>query len=173
MTRRLIGIDPGASGGIAIAAEGTVTAYKMPQTAHDIAQLIKILAPTEIWMEKVGTYMPGNSGPSAATFAEHVGTLKGVIAALGIPCELVPPKRWQKQFVGVPKGMPDTPHKDAEAKVKARVRAERKKLLKDGAKARCQALYPGAKITLATADALGIMWYGLQQDPLLAAAPSA
>ena len=166
---RIVGIDPGAAGGIAwgfaedLQPEGTV---KMPGTLKDIyGQLVEIIDgqwfDTIVYIEKVGTYMPGNSGPSAATFAEHVGALKMALIALCVPHVLVPPKKWMDLFIG--KQTYKEKKKDYEEKAWKAILAKRKQERKNKIKAEAQRLYPSIKVTLAKADALGIWHYGKQQ----------
>ena len=159
-------IDPGSGGSLVFSLpEGGITAMKMPETVHDIAEVFREALYLDrelfVWMEKVGTYMPGNSGPSAVKFAEHVGALKGILAGLKIPYDLVTPVTWEHWYIGKP-NWPKIP-KDLPDKTKKKIRADRKKDRKNLIKARSQMLYPELKVTLATADAIGIYRWGLDQ----------
>jgi len=160
-------IDPGQAGCIVFAkASGGIGAIKMPDTIHDIAAVFYELREVDpelfVWVEKVGTYMPGNSGPSAVKFAEHVGVLKGILASLHIPFDLVTPAVWEHWYIGKPnwpkidKALPD--------KTKKKIRQDRKKERKNLIKAKSQMLYPDLKVTLALSDAIGIYRYGLAQQ---------
>ena len=40
---KVIGIDPGKSGGISVVKDGKVTAYKCPKTVEDMAVLVSII----------------------------------------------------------------------------------------------------------------------------------
>tara|TARA_R110002167_G_scaffold335257_1_gene542568 strand:- start:914 stop:1426 length:513 start_codon:yes stop_codon:yes gene_type:complete len=160
----VIAIDPGTAGGIAIRIRNEVFAYKMPDTIADIRDLIESFAVTDavIYMERVGTYMPGNSGPSAATFAEHVGALKGIICCLRIPVIFPTPATWMNHFIG---------KQSYEKKVEGTtpqawkiVLSRRKQERKNKIKAKAQELYPHLKVTLALSDALGILNFGCEQE---------
>ena len=163
--KTIIAIDPGAAGGIAFDRDGKVFAYKMPDTLADIRDLMSCyIDPSNaiIYCERVGTYMPGNSGPSAATFAEHVGALKGIICCLRIPVIFPTPATWMNHFIG---------KQSYEKKVEGTtpqawkiVLSRRKQERKNKIKAKAQELYPHLKVTLALSDALGILNFGCEQE---------
>ncbi len=166
--KTIIGIDPGAGGGIAIMRPDNIPeAYAMPSTIkdiHDALLQVRLLAPTGVmaYCERVGTYMPGNSGPSAATFAEHVGVLKALLIANGIPHEFPTPRTWMDAYIGKQKY--SQKKADFDPKAWKAILAQRKKDRKNKIKERSQQLYPDMVVTLKTADALGLMWWGLQQQ---------
>ena len=174
--KTIIGIDPGAGGGLAFNFDGEVTAHNMPDTLADIRDLLENIEPRDsvIYCERVGTYMPGNSGPSAAKFSEHVGALKGIVCALRIPVHFPTPAQWMHAFIGkptyppLPKLPPLTKPKTAEykeiEKKRKTISAHRKQERKNKIKAKAQQLYPHLKVTLAISDALGILWYAEQQE---------
>lgn len=117
MTFRItIGIDPGASGAIAILHDGTpVMLYDTPVTkrkagGYEVAAsaVVGVLrsiyampdevgAHTSAVLEQVGA-MPGNGGSSMFRFGESFGIVKGVLAALRIGYVTVSPPRWKKHF---------------------------------------------------------------------------
>ena len=78
--RYYLGIDPGASGGMAVLDESgeVVEVSKMPDT------ILGVLAAVEKWkdedtvcvLEDVGRGMPGQSSKATATFARHNGHLE-------------------------------------------------------------------------------------------------
>jgi len=143
---KVLAIDPGASGGFAWTdGNGDVCAVKMPATMTEQLDLLRTLAlelqPTAV-MEKVGGYQPGNSGPAAATFARHCGQLEAALYVLGVPVRLVLPTRWMRA-IGVP------------AKLE---KGERKNAIKEIVARR----FPHLKVTLATADALGMLIYSAE-----------
>jgi len=163
--KNIIAIDPGAAGGIAILRAGLIPeTYNMPSTNADIRDLLEELEPTNtiIYCERVGTYMPGNSGPSAAKFAEHVGALKGIICALRTPVIFPTPAAWIHDFIGKPNYVEKKA--DYEAKAWKQILAKRKNERKNKIKARAQEMFPHLKVTLKTADALGILQYGIQNQ---------
>jgi hypothetical protein len=149
--RALIVVDPGLSGGFAWrnAVSGIVYAEKMPSTIKEMYDFLEDFKPTYnfpivMLMEKVGKHRLGNSAQSSATFAKHVGHLEMAMIAHGIPTYEVAATKWMNEIVpGRPKGVEG-----------AQVRA-RKNYIKD----QMQRHHPHLKVTLATADALGILEY--------------
>lgn len=138
------GIDPGASGGIAVLdAHGHWEVYPMPETDSDVADLFRPIAWPEcvFFIEKVHS-MPAQGVASSFTFGKNYGVLLGCLRALRCRTEHVQPKEWQ-QLVGLRYPV-DTPY------------SERKKL----GRARAQELFPHIKVTHAIADALMIAEYG-------------
>lgn len=134
---RKMAIDPGANGGIAwIDDDGIMRAQNMPDTPHDIKRAIVDVRPDYVYLEKVGAYMPGNSGPAAAKFARHCGVLEGILVGWDIPYEEVAPTVWQRQLGGFPKD-----------------KKERKHAIKE----MMQKRNPHLDVTMKTADALGIL----------------
>ena len=166
----IVSIDPGKVGGIAVSyPDMEVQAVKMPTTLRDIWDQLAVIACEEyptatirVYMEKVGTYMPGNSGPSAATFAEHVGALKMALTGLKYSYVLVLPTKWQTAFIGK-QTYPKIP-KEVQGKERKTILAHRKQERKNKIKARAQELYPHLNVTLLTSDAIGILHYGLGEE---------
>lgn len=141
--KRLIAIDPGASGGIAWTDDdGIVRAEPMPEgmTAQadwfsDFYGKTSFVEYPKVIMEKAGAYQPGNSGVAAATFARHCGHLEAMLYVMGYSVEQISPQKWMKPF-----NLP-------------RDKAERKRAVKE----QMARLYPHLTVTLKTADALGIL----------------
>ena len=157
-----IAIDPGLSGAIAWEHNGDVSVQKMPDTPTGIFECLKWMSgigkfsgTMECQVERVGGYMPGNSGPAAVTFARHCGHIDMALIALGIPTLTpVSPAVWQKAVCGaLPK---------AEAKADKRAKAKAKQDRKNAIKDLMQRRYPHLKVTLNTADALGILTYMME-----------
>ncbi|MBP7830363.1 MAG: hypothetical protein KA248_10640 [Kiritimatiellae bacterium] len=141
----ILAIDPGQSGGIAwMDDDGIVNSADMPPTAGDIIDHLRMLKATgrdvTAYLEKTGGYVPGNSGPAACKFARGCGLLEGAIMALSIPLIEVSPTVWMKALGAFPKD---------------------KRERKNAIKGLMQARYPHLKITLSTADALGLLTYAL------------
>jgi hypothetical protein len=182
MTRLVIAVDPGKIGGLAWSYKGGVYACGMPDTLTDIRDKLEEItgmcptADAVIYMEDVGTYMPGNSGPSAATFAEHVGALKGMICCLRVRLEMLRPAKWMHAFIGKPSYPPlpkypvlenkkkKTPEYKEVEKERKRILARRKTERKNTIKAKAQCEFPDTNITLKTSDALGMLWYGHREE---------
>ena len=173
-----LAIDPGSAGGFAIEYDdGTVKAFKMPDTDTDIIALLGSVSfdnksgkPVECMMEKVGGFigthnvpkaMPcphcrqtityyeaqGQPGSAMFVFGDGNGFLRGCCMMAGFRFETVPPRTWQGAL-----GL----HKD-----KGMGKTEWKNLLKD----RAQKLFPQIKVTLSTADALLILEFSRRVVP--------
>lgn len=89
-------------------------------------------------IERVSGYVgEAQPGSAAFKFGQSYGGLRMALVAAGIPFEEVTPQVWQRKM-GV------TPRRKDESKT----------AWKNRLKAKAQQLYPGVKVTLATADAL-------------------
>ena len=110
---RIIGIDPGLSGGIAILDNTNVIELfnmpVMPDGKKNKRQLnsallvklirdnIKNLEDTVMVVEQVNA-MPGQGVTSMFNFGQTFGAIKGICAALGLPIFFVRPSKWKKHF---------------------------------------------------------------------------
>ena len=134
----MIAIDPGKSGGIAWIEDEVVHACNMPKTMTGIIDKfieLKTICKSCV-VEKTGGYRPGNSGPASVKFARHCGNIEAALYAIGIPFDEVTAAVWQRKLA--------TFSKD---------KKERKNQIKE----MMQRKYPHLKVTLLTADALGIL----------------
>jgi hypothetical protein len=144
MKLRLIAIDPGQSGGIAWNEDDIVHAEPMPEGMTAQIDKLRSLRRPGIQvsvMERTGTYVPGNSGVAAATFARHCGNLEAALYCYGIPTEQVTPQKWMKHFGALPK---------------------EKKLRKHAIRELMARRYPHLTMTLKTADALALFTYYME-----------
>jgi len=155
--KKVIGIDPGKGGGVAIITDETVQIHNCPRTVDAMAHLIGMCLSdvaahrTRVFLEKVWAF-PTDGRVGSFTFGENYGQWQGILASHEIEPMLVTPKTWQSHFE-IKKGL----KKDI-----------RKKVLKQMAIERC----PSAKkITLKTADALLIAIYGVEAYLSYANAP--
>jgi len=149
---RIVAIDPGAGGAIAWCdiADGLmvrVATEKMPDGMTAVVAYLKNLigagtANKYAFMEKVGGYMPGNSGPAAVKFARHCGQVETALYCLGYPTVMVAPQTWMKSLGTLPHD-----------------KAERKRRIKE----LMQRRFPAIPVTLVTADALGILVWAAKQ----------
>lgn len=164
----IIAIDPGIKGGIAVKLNnGIVHAWKMPDTLGGIEgwfryQLSALTAeelanhkPEDrpgVWcyLEKVHS-MPKQRPTAIWTFAENYGALKALLLAYEVSRVDVEPKTWQKAIGATREALP----KGATPTVKERIKREAKKRIKEIVEAK----YPSVKVTMETADALGILMY--------------
>jgi crossover junction endodeoxyribonuclease RuvC len=110
---RIIGIDPGLSGAIAILEDDKIKEiFDMPVMAEgkknkrqlNNALLVKLIKDniknyedTVIVVEKVNA-MPGQGVTSMFNFGQTFGAIKGISAALGLPIFFVRPAKWKKHF---------------------------------------------------------------------------
>ena len=112
MTAWTIGIDPGATGAIAVLnergdldvvhdmpyADGQVIA---PLLARMIAEYINQLDPAydsvTCWVEQVRS-RPGQSAPGMWKFATGYGVILGVLGALDVPVRHVTPAVWKRNL---------------------------------------------------------------------------
>ena len=110
---RIIGIDPGLSGGIAILDDLKIfDIYDMPIMSEgkknknqlNSAQLVNIIrknlipnGDTFLIVEQVSA-MPGQGVTSMFNFGQTFGAIKGICASLNLPIFYVRPAKWKKHF---------------------------------------------------------------------------
>lgn len=140
----MIAIDGGKSGGIAVLLSGqAATVFHMPATDGEIIQKLKIAKASQAetaYLEDI-VFFTGNKIPGSRVgkYAANWGFLKGALMMAGYRIVLVRPQKWQGALgLGNSRGMTQTAWKN-----KLKQRAEE--------------LFPGIKITLATADALLVL----------------
>ena len=147
--KKVIGIDPGKGGGIAVITNKIVEVHNCPKTVEAMAFLIGACLNdvaayrTKVFLEKVWAF-PTDGKSSLFSFGCNYGQWQGILASHELEPVFVVPKKWQAHF-DIEKGLP---------------KPIRKKILKQIAKDRC----PKTKgITLKTADAVLIATYGLEE----------
>lgn len=150
----VIAVDPGAKGGIAFKRGEKITLKGFTKfTETEFLEAVRDYDPenTVAVVESVPPYV-GKAIPSSSAFklGYNYGFEVGVLMALKFPVHLVKPQKWQAGLSGLA-GLTGTP---------------RKRQLKNHA---CR-LYPQHKITLATADALLILDWWLNDRGLPKAA---
>lgn len=152
--RVFIGVDPGQAGGIAaLVRDRSPTLLLMPDTPKDILEALSSLIPlrnplsltTSIRaaIEDVHS-MPKQGVASSFKFGVNKGLLIMALTACKIPFIAVSPQRWQRALSIRPRG---------------RKNNESKNSFKKRLRQKAQELYPQAKISLKTADALLIAHY--------------
>ena len=110
---KIIGIDPGLSGAIAVMHDKKViNLYDMPVMAEgkknkrqlNSSQLVNIIKENInededaiVVVEQVNA-MPGQGVTSMFNFGQTFGAIKGVCAALKLPIFFVRPSKWKKHF---------------------------------------------------------------------------
>ena len=110
---KIIGIDPGLSGAIAILVDNKVLdIFEMPVMSEgkknkrqlNSALLVKLLKDNILENEEVSVVveqvnaMPGQGVTSMFNFGQTFGAIKGVCAALELPIFFVRPSKWKKHF---------------------------------------------------------------------------
>lgn len=150
MSKIIIGLDPGKSGGVAwFDADGRPCAEKMPDTLSDLWDLLDLVVrhiPMIDRQNEVSVYLetvhssPGMGVVSAFTFGQGYGALEMAVIAANLPLNRVRPQVWQKAMGCMTKGD------------------------KNVSKRRAQELFPSIKITHAIADSLLIARYGQQME---------
>lgn len=146
--KSLLAIDPGASGALAWMdlKEEVAQVEKMPKGMTAQADCLRELAASHkdivAFVEKTGTVRPSDAKPAAAKFARHCGHLEAMLYCFGMPTIQVAPSVWQKSLGSLP-----------------REKGKRKKRIKEVMARR----FPALKVTLSTADALGILTYAMER----------
>ena len=110
---KIIGIDPGLSGAIAVLKNNKVlNLFEIPVMSEgkknkrqlNSAQLVKLLKENILENDEVSVVveqvnaMPGQGVTSMFNFGQTFGAIKGVCAALNLPIFFVRPSKWKKHF---------------------------------------------------------------------------
>ncbi len=110
---KILGIDPGLSGAIAILEDKKVLGFfDMPVMAEgkknkrqlNSAQLVNIIKDNVNENEEIAVVveqvnaMPGQGVTSMFNFGQTFGAIKGICAALNLPIFFVRPSKWKKHF---------------------------------------------------------------------------
>lgn len=137
---RIVGIDPGWSGGVATLdetgkIESVLTFNGMTEQDIIRAMLIACVDATACYIEKVHS-MPKQGVASSFKFGWNYGMLRTMVISMQKPMYEVTPQKWQKRLSCMTKGD------------------------KNVTKARAQEFFPHIKVTHGNADALLIAEYG-------------
>ncbi len=140
---KVLGLDPGWSGGAALLNEdGTllgVTSFANKTEADIISEVQAIcLSSPIVYIERVHS-MPAQGVSSSFKFGWIYGLLRGLVIGSSRVID-VTPQAWQKALGCLTKGD------------------------KNISKAKAQSLFPGVKVTHATADALLLAYYGYTKE---------
>ncbi len=142
----VLGVDPGVKGGLALLrADGSIAAVwtfqphdeeaEVVSCVFDAVKLLTAYKSNECVFEKVG-YMPTDGGQGAFTFGAINGRLRGAQLGLGGRARYVYPQAWQAAMECLSGGSKNVP------------------------KLRAMQLFPGERVTHASADALLIAEFG-------------
>ena len=110
---RLVGIDPGFKGGIAVFDDEkvifccpmpilTVKVGKKDRNRIDgktIAKLLRDYTVDQVTIEQVHAF-PGQGGVGNFSFGQNFGTLLGIFEAIGIQYKEISPMKWKKLVLG-------------------------------------------------------------------------
>lgn len=99
----VIGIDPGAQGGLAVIAGGVADAWRypgdIPAAAALLGQVIRGYGlPQRACIERVGA-MPKQGVSSTFKFGANYGGWQGILSMAGVPYVTVTPSQWQKAML--------------------------------------------------------------------------
>ena len=149
----IIGIDPGAGGGVAICSgKKMIDSIACPKSEEDMAHYLRHMihsleiegiakSKVTVYIENVHAF-PTDARNSAFKFGMNFGIWLGICSTLNLKIIKVAPQTWIKHF--------NVPKID---------KSSRKKYLKNIART----AYPKEKITLKTCDAILIAKYGYEQ----------
>jgi hypothetical protein len=160
MKRAIIGIDPGASGGISTLANNKIQAVKMPENVQQMNEYLSHIKTTYerplVFIEKVQAFVADDAFPGKKfginKMLANYEQLLTVLKLSGIEYVQVAPISWQSALgfkVKSNKGLTKT---------------QRKILYRD----RAQATYPEIKVNLQVADSLCLVIFGMlkiKNDP--------
>lgn len=109
---RVLGVDPGAAGALAMldtelsalvvcdmpnAIVKTGRTSRVQISEFWLATQLETWQPDRAWIERVHA-MPKQGVSSSFSFGLSYGVVRGVLAGLGIPTQLVTPQEWKKSF---------------------------------------------------------------------------
>ena len=93
-----VGVDPGKKGGYAVIDGDAVDVFPWDDSSFIDNMADAVNCGTCVaCVEKVGA-MHGQGVTSMFTFGKSAGFIEGVLAALGIGYQLIPPKTWKAEF---------------------------------------------------------------------------
>lgn len=163
MTEVFIGIDPGASGAIAVVYPGNnkqVAIMRMPKNIEDIHVALRAVSKMALRVHWAMEQLPpcvGMGGEGTATGAQmgvlhrNAGRVEGIIWGMGHEPRMYAPQSWQR------------PLRD-ELPIKKHLSEERRQQQWKHALLKCaEARFPGVKIPLYAADAILIANHHLRQ----------
>jgi len=152
MSKTVIGIDPGKMGGIATVKNGWPYAVAMPPDLPEMDAYFKTIRENNddliAFVEKVQIFDNDEDTPGKKygiqKLLDQYSQLKSCLTFHNIPFVEVPPQTWQAALQLTRRGQEKTERKEAYKKFAGET-------------------FPAAKITLNTADALCIAYFGMQK----------
>lgn len=106
MTDKVLGVDPGLTGALALLGDGYLAVEDMPvmgsgrQKVVNGAELMRLVTswkPDAALVERVHA-MPKQGVVSAFRFGQSLGTIEGVLLGAGVPIHYATPQSWKKHF---------------------------------------------------------------------------
>lgn len=99
----IVGIDPGAKGGLVLIGDNEVDSTLMPMAAgevdgHAVSLWLLLAEPDLVILEKVSA-RPGQGVTSMFTFGCRYGAVKGILEAMAIPYRQVTPQAWKRKVL--------------------------------------------------------------------------
>ncbi len=95
---RVLGIDTGIKGGLAVATESKLFAMEvMPKHNFQLVDIIQDWGITHVYLERAQA-MPKNGVVAMFNYGTGFGLIQGIVIALKLPLRLVPPKEWTRDL---------------------------------------------------------------------------
>jgi len=155
MSKTILGIDPGKSGGIAVCKRGLIVEFhKYPKTIRDayyiLYEICNNWSGSQIaYLEQVHAF-PTDARSSAFKFGVNYGIWQGLLEGFQIECKLVAPQLWMKPL-GLPKDKQNRKHR---LKTLAQNVIDKQNVPMENKK----------RVTLNTSDAIIISMYGYLKE---------
>jgi hypothetical protein len=98
----ILGVDPGATGALALMENGRIHVWDMPTVAGDINidELVRIVSEINASVAVIerASARPGQGVSSTFRYGQGYGALRAVIGLCKIPSHLVTPAKWKRHF---------------------------------------------------------------------------
>lgn len=95
--QRIISVDPGQKGGIALLSDGQAEVHLMPDSVSKIVDMIRNMnQPGTTMAVERSQPMPKQGVTSVFTYGQHFGIFEATAAALMIPYISIRPTEWKK-----------------------------------------------------------------------------
>ena len=154
MSKTILGVDPGKSGGISVCKRGLIVEFhKYPKTIRDLYYILHEI--TNNWSGQIIAYLeqvhafPTDARSSAFKFGVNYGIWQGLLEGFQIECKFVAPQVWMKPL-GLPKDK-----KERKNKIKA---------LAQNVIDKQNVPMDKKRVTLNTSDAILISMYGFLKE---------
>jgi crossover junction endodeoxyribonuclease RuvC len=136
---RVLGIDVGLNGAIALLEDGqilevhdmpTVTLERNSKTkrmvnAQALSEIVRNAKADAAYLERLSA-MPGQGVTSMFSMGQSLGVVLGILAAIDVPTTTIPPRTWQKAL-DVPQGKDGSRYRAAQLFPKEAARFSRVK----------------------------------------------